>query len=463
MEMISCELDRKSAIPLYEQLYEYIKKEILNGRLPYKAKLPSKRKLAEFLEISQNTIETAYNQLSDEGYVEVIPRRGYFVQAHEDLEYVPKADMPVQESERKEDFIYHFHPGQIDSAYFPIHSWRKLAKQIISEENRELLLLGDPQGEWELRKEIAYYLYHSRGVICTPDQILVGAGMEILLQQLLILLDDELVYGVEDPGYHLIHRLLKTHAKEVYPLAVDEDGLMIEELEQAHIDVAYVTPSHHFPYGTILPVNRRMKLLNWAAEKEGRYIIEDDYDSEFRYSGKSIPSLQSMDQNGKVIYAGSFSKSLMPSIRVSYMVLPTKLSSRFGNEVSLYHSTVSRIDQHILAAFIRQGMFEKHLNRMRKVYRGKLDIVLRVLKGHSDSISLIGGQSGLHVVLVVDNGLSEEALLKKASQAGIKVYPLSSYMLVRKEDMLPTFVLGFAGIEEEKLEEALVALLDCWK
>ncbi|MFS0784523.1 PLP-dependent aminotransferase family protein [Bacillus sp. 1P06AnD] len=463
MDMISCNLERSSGVSLYEQLYEFIKKEILNGHLPYQTKLPSKRKLADFLQISQNTVDTAYNQLVDEGYAEVVPRKGYFVLAHEDLEYVPKAEMPVEHLSKKEPIHYHFHPGQVDTAHFPVASWRKMAKQVISEENRELLLLGEAQGEYELRKEIATYLYHSRGVVCTPEQIIVGAGMEILLQQLLILLDHDTVYGVEDPGYHLIDRLLKTYPKEVHPLAVDEEGLIVDDLEQSGINVAYVTPSHHFPYGTILPVNRRMKLLNWAAAERNRFIIEDDYDSEFRYSGKSIPSLQSMDQGGKVIYAGSFSKSLMPSIRISYMVLPPSLSSRYSREISFYHCTVSRIDQHILAKFIREGMFEKHLNRMRKVYRQKLDMVLRIIRKEVDFITVIGGNSGLHVVLVIDNGQGEEELLEKAARAHIKVYPLSSYMLVKKQAMLPTFVLGFAGIPAEKLEDALTSLLACWK
>ncbi|MGM9925705.1 MAG: PLP-dependent aminotransferase family protein [Bacillus sp. (in: firmicutes)] len=462
MDMLACDLNRSSDMPLYEQLYEYIKKEIIEGRLLYQTKLPSKRKLADFLQISQNTIDAAYNQLTAEGYLEVIPRKGYFVMASEDLEYIPKVAVPEQPDEKKEEVRFHFHPGQIDTASFPMDAWRKVAKQFLSEEYQELLLHGSSQGEYELRKEIAYYLYHARGVICTPEQIIIGAGVEILLQQLLILLDDKTVYGVEDPGYHLIHRILKTYPKEVHPLAVDEDGLIVDQLEASDIDVAYVTPSHHFPYGTILPVNRRMKLLNWAAAQEQRYIIEDDYDSEFRYSGKAIPSLQSMDQGDKVIYLGSFSKSLMPSIRISYMVLPKHLLPRYKKELSFYHSTVSRIDQHVLAEFIRQGMFEKHLNRMRKVYRQKLDLVTNTIKAITGRISIIGGNSGLHVVLAVNNGMSEEELVHRAAAAHIRVHPLSSYMLMPQENRMPTIVLGFAGIRTEELEEAIHLLIESW-
>ncbi|MGM9926433.1 MAG: PLP-dependent aminotransferase family protein [Bacillus sp. (in: firmicutes)] len=463
MDMLSCDLNRLSNVPLYEQLYEYIKNEIIQGRLSYQTKLPSKRKLADFLQISQNTVDTAYDQLTAEGYLEVIPRKGYFVMPYEDLEYIPQVDALHQQKEQKSDIIFHFHPSQIDTTNFPFSVWRKLSKQFISEQKSELLLLGDPQGEQELRNEIANYLYHARGVICTPEQIVIGAGVEVLLQQLVVLLGKDTVYGVEDPGFHLIHRILQTYPKEVYPLAVDEEGLILKGLEQANIDVAYVTPSHHFPYGTILPVNRRMKLLNWAASEDKRYIIEDDYDSEFRYRGKSIPSLQSMDQYGKVIYLGSFSKSLIPSIRVSYMVLPQSLLQRYKMELSFYHSTVSRIDQHILAEFIKKGMFEKHLNRMRKMYRQKLSTVIGILKAFSHQITIIGGNSGLHVVLVVNNGMDEEELVQRAEAAGIRVYPLSAYTLVKKENIQPTIVLGFAGIPEDQIDEALHLLLKSWE
>ena len=463
MDMLTCDLNRLSKVPLYEQLYEHIKNEIIKGRLAFQTKLPSKRKLADFLQISQNTVDTAYNQLTAEGYLEVIPRKGYFVMAYEDLEYIEKVDVPKQYKERAVNLRFHFHPGQIDTNHFPFEVWRKIAKKFISSEHQELLLQGNPQGEYELREEIANYLYQARGVICTPEQIIVGAGAEILLQQLLSLLANDTVYGVEDPGYHLIHRMLRTYPKEVHPLAVDEDGLIVENIEEADIDVAYVTPSHHFPYGTILPINRRMKLLSWANANDRRYIIEDDYDSEFRYRGKSIPSLQSMDQGGKVIYLSSFSKSLTPSIRISYMVLPKQLLCWYKNELAFYHSTVSRIDQHILADFIRKGMFEKHLNRMRKVYRQKLEIVLNQLKFFPDKISIIGGNSGLQVVLVINNGMSEEELVLRAAAENIRIYPLSAYRLMKKEEKLPTIVLGFAGIPIEQLKEAIYILLISWK
>ncbi|MGJ9457910.1 PLP-dependent aminotransferase family protein [Oceanobacillus sp. CF4.6] len=465
MEMLSCHLNRDKEIPLYEQLYIYIKNEITEGRLPYGSKLPSKRKLAEFLSISQNTVETAYDQLMAEGYLESLPRKGYFIMASGDLEYVQPADADPKLDPGEEEHSkvkYNFHPSWVDTENFPFAQWRKYAKNTIDKQNHSLLLLGDARGEFELRQEISHYLYHARGIQCSPEDIIVGAGVEVLLQQLLLLFEKNTVYGVEDPGYHLILRILKSFPNEVYPLEVDEEGIQVEPIEKSNPNVVYVTPSHHFPYGTVLSVNRRTQLLNWASEEKNRYIIEDDYDSEFRYSGKSIPSLKSLDKKGKVIYLGSFSKSLIPSLRISYMVLPKPLLERYKDELSFYHSSVSRIDQHILAQFMKEGDFERHLNRMRKIYRRKLEKIIDMLKPYEGTVSVIGERSGLHIVLSVKNGMSEEELVKQALDAGIKVYPLSGYSLGKNYENPPKIILGFAGIPEENLAKAITSLLNIW-
>lgn len=462
MDMLSIHIERGSQSPIYEQLYFYIKKEIASGKITFGEKLPSKRKLAEFLKISQNTVETAYEQLVAEGYVESIPRKGYFVLAYEDLEYVPKEKKkPYHEKQMRDQILYNFHPGWVDTEHFPFDKWRKYAKQTMEKANHELLLVGNQQGEYELRKEICHYLFQARGVHCNPEQIVIGAGLEILLQQLIMLLNKQTVYGVEDPGYHVISYLLKKYEYDVLPLKVDEEGVNVAEIEEKNIDVVYVTPSHHFPYGSILSVNRRIKLLNWAAAKSNRFIIEDDYDSEFRYSGKSIPSLQSMDQNGKVIYLGTFSKSLMPSIRISYMVIPNSLLQAYKKELGFYQCSVSRIDQHILTEFMRNGDFEKHLNRMRKIYRRKLEKVLNLLKGFK-AITVFGAHSGFHLVLGVKNGMSEKELVDRALTFNLKVYPVSAYSIMKREETPAKIVLGFAGIPEQKLEEAIGLLFKSW-
>jgi len=463
MDMLSLHLDRLSDIPLYEQLYNYIKKEIIEGRIEHGEKLPSKRKLSEFLKISQNTVETAYDQLLAEGYIEGVPRKGFFVLAYEDLEYVQKeTDTSQNNREMEESMEYNFHPSWIDTENFPFAKWRKYAKDTIDKSNHPLLLLGEMQGEWELRKEIASYLYHARGVRCSPEEIVIGAGSEILLQQLILLFNKKVVYGVEDPGYRAISKVLMNYRKDVHPLSVDKEGLQVKQIDNTGINIVYVTPSHHFPYGSVLSVNRRIQLLKWAAATDDRYIIEDDYDSEFRYSGKSIPSLQSMDQANKVIYLGSFSKSLIPSIRISYMVLPKPLLERYKKELSFYQCTVSRLDQHILTEFMRKGDFERHLNRMRKIYRKKLMQTLESLKPYKDTVEVIGEHSGLHIVLIVKNGMSENELVQKAREANIQIYPLSYYSLEKQPNNPPTIILGFAGIPEDKINTAIESLVKSW-
>ena len=461
MDSLACHLDRESNVPLYEQLYQFIKSEIAGGALPYQTKLPSKRKLAAFLQVSLNTVEGAYEQLTAEGYAESRLRKGYFVASLEDLEMKSEAKEPEYQPVAKAEFDWDFHPGRIDTLNFPVKQWRSHVRGVLDDQNRELYQLGDPCGEECLREDIAAYLYESRGVRCSPESIVIGAGSEVLLQQLILLMGSAPVYGVEVPGYPVIRKLLENCPNEVVPLDVDEEGLEIRTLADTKADIVYVTPSHHFPFGSVLPVNRRIHLLNWASEKEGRYIIEDDYDSEFRYSGKSIPALQSLDRMGRVIYLGSFSKSLMPSMRISYMVLPENLMEVRKVRFSFFHSTVSRTDQHALARFMKSGEFSRHLNRMRKIYRRKLDLILDELRGTEGEIKVIGEKSGLHVVLSVE-GSAENILEQKAAQAGIKVYPLSKYA-----GGPPSFpakiVLGFAGIPEADLKEAFSRLLASWE
>ncbi|GAF16952.1 transcriptional regulator of pyridoxine metabolism [Bacillus sp. JCM 19046] len=416
MDTIWCALKRDSTIPLYEQLYTHLKAEITSGRIAYGTKLPSKRKLAAFLKVSQNTIEATYEQLTAEGYVEVKPRKGFFVQAYEELEQIPSKKSPeLQSTSPKKQIRFNFHPTHIDTAHFPFNKWRKYMKQAIDQSNRDLLLLGNQQGEEIFRSEIAHYLYHSRGVQCTPEQIVVGAGMETLLQQLFLLFGETTIYGIEDPGYQLIKKILRHYPNHYEAFPVDHEGVNVDALSQSQINIMYLTPSHHFPYGSVLSINRRKRLLNWAESDSSRFIIEDDYDSEFRYSGKTIPSLQSMDQHGKVVYLGSFSKSLIPSARISYMVLPKPLLTSYQQMFSSHHSTVARFDQVALAEFMKHGDFEKHLNRMRKLYRRKLDRVLSLLKPFEEELTIIGDQSGLHIVLVVNNGMDEETLVTSAA------------------------------------------------
>lgn len=461
MDMLLFELKKGTHTPLYEQLYDAIKAAILTHKIPLGTKLPSKRKLADFLNVSQTTIELAYGQLLAEGYISTKPRVGFFV---EDLESLPIAEkeafQPTEHIEQPLNWRYSFHPGKIDTQHFPFTAWRKYAKDIFDESSKELLSLGNPQGEYSLRFEIAQYLYQSRGIYCDPEHIVIGSGTEQLLPIIMRLLGDEAQFAIENPGYSAIPRI---HLQQVIPISIDEDGLIVSELAASSANIVYITPSHQFPTGAVLSVNRRAKLLKWANEKLGRYIIEDDYDSEFRYIGKPIPALYGLDQNNKVIYISTFTKSLMPSLRVAYVVLPPTLIKTYKELFSYYSSTVPRFDQHILANFMHDGHFARHLNRMRKIYRKKHDHLVSVLQRFEPYIEVFGDHAGMHVLIRFQHALNEQQLKQQAAAQQIQVFALSDYYMNPPADALPTLLLGFGDLPEHTIEEAVYALMDCFE
>ncbi|WP_102693414.1 MocR-like pyridoxine biosynthesis transcription factor PdxR [Rummeliibacillus pycnus] len=465
MDMLMIQLEKDSTTPLYEQLYEEIKKGIIEGTIAVNSKLPSKRKLAEFLLISQTTVELAYSQLIAEGYITSKPRVGFFVEAIEELAYVEKTtpDSNVLKYPPEPTILIDFNPGKIDTASFPFTTWRKYAKDAIDYHEKELLLIGSAQGEPELREQIASYLYQSRGVLCSPAQIVLGSGTEQLLPMIMKLLGEDNQYAIENPGYSLTHHIFNQYNQRVIPIEVDDDGIQVQHLENSCANIAYVTPSHQFPTGAVLSASRRSQLLNWAAQDESRFIIEDDYDSEFRYIGKPIASLQGMDHRDTVIYISTFSKSLMPSLRIAYFVIPKKLLARYHNMFTYYTSTVPRFEQHILAQFMRDGHFSKHLNRMRKIYRKKLEKLTNTLTPYAPIVKVSGEQAGMHVILTVKHALNAITLSKIALQKGIRITPIKEYMLAptaqNREDQ---FLLGFGGIEEKEISTSIHQLMDCW-
>ncbi len=460
MDMLIFQLEKNNSKPLYEQLYIGIKNAIIHKQIEVGAKLPSKRRLAEFLNISQTTIEIAYAQLLAEGYIMSKPRVGFFVEEIDELPYIEK-DLPVIEIEEIEKVIYEydFHPGKIDTDSFPFATWRKYAKDVFDESSKELLQIGEPQGDYSLRLEISKYLFQSRGIICKPEQIVIGSGTEHLLPMILRLLEIDSKFALENPGYSAIPKI---HLKnKAIPIPVDEEGLIVDELEKTDANVVYITPSHQFPTGSVLSAMRRTQLLRWAAKKEDRYIIEDDYDSEFRYVGKPIPALQSLDQNNRVIYLSTFTKSLMPSLRVAYLVLPTTLLNKYKKLFSYYSATVPRFDQHILANFMRDGHFSKHLNRMRKIYRRKHDRVKQVFSTYYPSVTVSGDQTGMHVIFTVPIAESPNKLKKLAQKKKIAIYPITDYSIKPIQYEFPTFLLGFGGIELNEIERAIHKLMEC--
>ncbi|WP_214716454.1 PLP-dependent aminotransferase family protein [Exiguobacterium sp. s151] len=459
MDMLTFSLEADSSVPLYEQLYLHIRQAIVDDTLTTGTKLPSKRKLGEFLDVSQTTVELAYAQLLAEGYIESLPRKGFYVLPQEEL-YVRRGSSVIEPLPVKKTYEFDLYPSQIDTTAFPFERWRRHLKQVVSEEHHDLLSLGSVQGDFVLRQEIATYLYHSRGVHCSPEQIVVGSGTEQLLPQLLELLPDTTTFGIEDPGYPLTRQLFAHQRRTFIPIPVDESGVRVDLVEQASIDALYVTPAHQFPTGTILSVSRRQRLLNWASERQ-TYVIEDDYDSEFRYSGKPIPSLQSMDQNERVVYLSTFSKSLMPSLRIGYMVLPPPLLNRYRERYRHFTCSVPRFEQHTLAEFMATGDFEKHLNRMRKTYRRKLEIIIAAFKSYEPVVSVTGASAGLHVVLSVRTSATSEELKRLAEASNIRINAMTDYR-IESSDTIPQFLFGFAALSEETLPAAVSALMSCW-
>ena len=451
-------LNKEAKVPLYEQLYEGIKQAILTQQITKNTKLPSKRQLAEFLNISQTTVELAYSQLLAEGYIMSEPRIGFFVEDILELPYIERQNhidaLPILP---KKQIAFNFSPSIVDEESFPFSTWRKYAKLVIDEPYKHLLQTGHQQGEEDLRKEIAHYLFQSRGIQCTPEQIVIGSGTEHLLPMILNLFEAPSKLAVEDPGYSALP--IDQSNEAIIPIEIDEDGLIVEQLEKTNANIVYVTPSHQFPTGAVLSAVRRMHLLNWANGAHNRYVIEDDYDSEFRYVGKPIAALQSIDHNDKVIYLSTFTKSLMPSLRVAYFVLPKTLLATYRERLSYYTSTVPRFEQHILALFMKNGDFSKHLNKMRKIYRKKHDKIIQTFRQHYPQVEITGAEAGMHFLIHLNTKSSEKQLLAQAEEAGILIRAVSSYMHSPSQVNTTSFLVGFGGLELEKIEDAVHALM----
>ena len=366
--MLTYHLDAQSGVPLYEQLYRAVRADIMSGALAGGTRLPSKRQLAANLRISQITVETAYGQLAAEGYIVSAPRRGYFVQeqiAPPPSVHTETVHRTVGKYPRNERYDYDFKTNIVDNGCFPFSTWAHLSRRVLSEYSARLLEATDPRGVLQLRQEIAHYLHDFRGIAVSPENIVVGAGLEYLIGLLIQLLGHGHVYAVENPGYRKLAQIVTQNSAALRPIPLDKSGLRADVLAESDASVVYLTPSHHFPLGTVMPVARRLELLRWAAGKPGRYIIEDDYDSEFRYASRPIPALRELDREGRVIYVNTFSKSLAPGLRIGYLVLPDALMARYRERFSLYAATVSSFDQFTLAAFMHSGGFERHISRSR--------------------------------------------------------------------------------------------------
>ncbi len=477
MNELTINLDAESKRPLYEQIYEYIKFEIQKGNLSSDEKLPSARALASHLQVSRSTVDLAYSQLVSEGYVEAVPCKGYYVSEMDELyfsenrseeegiednkkQYTEIFDNVTGRYERNECKI-DFKPTGIDLDNFPYNIWRKLSKNVLSYHENDIFSLGDSRGEYSLRQSICKYLFQSRGVACTPEQVVVGAGSEYLLFLIQKMLGNKII-AMESPTYIQAYRVLESLGHSMKMIPMDQDGMLVGQLNNCDAQLAYVMPSHQFPLGIIMPLKRRLELLKWASQKKERFIIEDDYDSEFRYKGKPIPALKAYDKEDKVIYLGTFSKAIAPAIRISYMVLPRQLCSVFEEKCGLYSSTVSRIDQMVVCEFMAGGYFGRHLNKMRGVYKAKHDVLLAGLRNISSIKKISGENAGVHIVIEFSSG-TETEWIERAEKAGIKVYGLSKYFVSESLTDNVRILLGYANLKEEEIIQACEYLKKVWE
>ena len=451
--MLTYELKKSPGVPLYEALYRCIRGDILCGKLKSGDKLPSKRALAENLEISKITVETAYNQLLAEGYIRSQEKVGYFVEAVERA--APAA--PASKPQGRETPAPGLDLTANGTEQFPFSIWSKLQREVMLDYGEKLLLPLHNQGIPELRQAIAAHLAAFRGMTVEPENILIGAGTDFLYNLLIQLLGREKIYAVEEPGYGKIRKIYAAGGVKCLSATMDSRGVRPDGLAGA--DILHISPSHHFPTGIVTPVSRRQELLAWAKEGE-RWIIEDDYDTEFRFDAHPKPAMQSLD-GSRVIYMNSFSKTLAPSIRISYMVLPRALMATFQEKLGFYSCTVPSFEQYTLARFLDRGYFEKHINRMRKFYKNRRNRVVSALENcvFADKLTILEQDAGLHFLLQVDTQLSDRELIARLEQAGIRIHALSSYYHDRSED-LHCLVVNYSGLKEEALEEALATASD---
>lgn len=464
--MLTYTLDKGAGVSLYEQLYRCVKEDILSGRLAAGEKLPSKRALAAHLEISVITVKNAYEQLMAEGYLSGVEKRGYFVSSVlPPVTAAPPAPQETAAEPEERQWFLDLVTNSIDAEDFPFTVWARLMRQTILERGTGLLHSTPPQGAWALRRAIAAHLRQFRGMDAGAEQIIVGAGTEVLYTLLVQLFGRERIYGVEDPGYGKIARIYRSNGAAVAAIPLDDAGLSAEELRRSGADVVHISPSHHYPTGRVMPITRRQELLHWAQERSERIILEDDYDSEFRFVGRPIPTLFSIDGGEQVVYLNTFSKTIAPSIRISFMVLPRHLLADFQEKLGFYACTVSAFEQYTLASFLSGGYYEKHLSRMRKHYRQKRDAVIGAVRQSplADRATITEEDAGLHFLLRLDGAPPDDVLRREAEIRGVRLAMLSDYYQQPEDAPQHVLVVNYTGIDIEKLPAALERLAELWR
>ena len=482
-------LDSSSTTPLYQQLTAKIRSGVLTGRLKPKQKLPSSRNLAKSLAISRFTVTQSYEQLESEGYLEtrrgsgtyichrlpdewlnakpvemenkIVDREPTLSQFGKSLTAIDR--LAISEPNLEISFRY----GNPATDRFPIQKWRKLLNRYCDRSSALLEYTADAAGYFPLRVEIANYLQRSRAVCCTPEQIIVVNGSQQALDivaRLTINPGDWV--AVENPGYLGARYCFLGQSANLEPIPVNSTGLDVEFLKKCDRDfkLIYVTPSHQFPTGVTLGLRQRIALLQWAKNTD-TLIIEDDYDSEYRYEQRPIPALQGMDKNQSVIYIGTFSKTMFPSLRIGYLVVPPSWIKIISKAKWLCDRSVPLLEQYALTDWIGEGDFERHIRKMRQLYNLRRQALITAFNKYfcdrpspakADRATILGANAGIHVMVKIETGLSDRAVIEKAAAVGIGIISAREYYLSSPSQ--GEFIFGYAQLEEELIEKGIYIL-----
>jgi len=460
-------------MPIYQQIYEHLKRKIMAGTLKEGDKLTSTRVFAKNFCVARNTVENAYSQLCLEGYVLNKPGSGFIVQGMND--HLPSflkndlmhesqyAELERSSFEEPKVYLYDFQYGNLD-ILFPYSLWRRFTTEILlSFDAQRINSYNDKQGELDLRIEIMKYLQEARAVSCTPDQIVLCCGTQYALDMICKLFsDDGRKLAMEEPGYNGARTVFVNNGFEIIPIPIQSDGISIPDLERSSVKLTYITPSHQFPTGVVMPIQNRLHLLHWATQQNG-IIIEDDYDSELRYHARPIPSLQSLDTSGRVIYLGTFSKSLSPGLRMGYMILPKWLLPKYHTMFAKYSSSIPWLEQKIVSLYMAGGHWERHIRKVCLYNKKKHDVMLKTITQlMGDKIIIQGNNAGLHILLQFVNGEKQNWLIDKAREYKVKVYPTSPFWHTKENASENTLLLGFSMLNEKEIVDGLTLLNKAW-
>lgn len=464
--MITYTFTNTGSDSLYEYLYKCIKNDILQGNIRAGEKLPSKRTFAKNLGISVITVENAYEQLIAEGYIYSIPKKGFYVtdlkkEVETEKKTVTKEMVPITGGES--GYFADFTSNQTQSELFPFTVWTRMIREVLGENQIQLMTNPPCGGIYPLREAIAKYLKEFRGMTVLPEQIIIGAGTEYLYGLLIQLLGTDKIYAVENPGYRKIAKIYRSWKVACEYIDMDEEGVQIGELQRKRVDILHISPSHHYPTGIVMPVSRRYELLGWAAKSNSHYIIEDDYDSELRLGGQPIPTMQSIDVSDRVIYMNTFTKTLASTVRISYMILPPPLLEQFYERLSFYSCSVSNFEQYTLGKFIEEGFFEKHINRLRNHYHKKRDILLGAIRESrlGNLVHISGEEAGVHFLMEIQTEKEEEEFLTCAQTQGIRLSPLSAHYHDQEAERKNVYVMNYSSVQMEDAQEIVRRLERC--